>query len=609
MRQELAAQESAFTERWLQAVRSTSFTPVNGRELVQRFRELTGQLLDAVCATPVDEWVATAAGAELANLHLVRPAALTQTVQIFLTELPLWPSLMALPDLHERLARVVACLTGGYGQRVLEITLAEQESLHGALLEQQRQSAAAAGRLNSDLELRVAQRTAQLAVAARELTEEVARRRRIQEERSAALQREESARQQLALLDRLSHVLNAADDYSTTLQHIVTVVVPALADWCTLDLLGRDGVLRRVAVAHTDPLGLELVRELQRRYPPDVYGQMGIRVAIERRQPVLQSVISDAFLERGTVDADQLALLRAIGGHSLLCVPLMVRDRILGAMSFVSISPQREYTVADLPLCQEIAQRSALAIECAWPAGELVGAKQERDHLLALARHGMAGSAKVLCSLTRHLEALRAPADLVDGEGLLELLKALREPTHELERHIHHLHLLETLDHSTKAFASSSVNLSDLLGRVCDQCGISSARGRLETSLPQREFLVSGSALHLERALALSLEAVVKHAPGNKALRVRVRQPHALEVCVVIETVSGVVQNGGGGGPSGAALPHSLLELGLEAYIAQQFLKAHGGSLVVKTPASGECQLMVTLPLQTPLAAPSGDAG
>src|SRR5918997_5204667 len=56
----------------------------------------------------------------------------------------------------------------------------------------------------------------------------------------------------LRLLDEAGRALASSFDYEQTLQRVAWLAVPALADWCMVDLIDG-GVARRVAVAHADP--------------------------------------------------------------------------------------------------------------------------------------------------------------------------------------------------------------------------------------------------------------------------------------------------------------------------------------------------------------------
>jgi PAS domain S-box-containing protein len=63
----------------------------------------------------------------------------------------------------------------------------------------------------------------------------------------------DQARQQAAFLAEAGTVLSSSLDYETTLTAVTRLAVPAIADWCAVNIVGEDGTLQRLAVAHVDP--------------------------------------------------------------------------------------------------------------------------------------------------------------------------------------------------------------------------------------------------------------------------------------------------------------------------------------------------------------------
>src|SRR5213594_3734146 len=68
-------------------------------------------------------------------------------------------------------------------------------------------------------------------------------------------------------LANVSALLATTPDYERTLRNLARLAVPELGDWCVIDMLGEQGLMRRVAVAHVDPTKESLGWELERRYP------------------------------------------------------------------------------------------------------------------------------------------------------------------------------------------------------------------------------------------------------------------------------------------------------------------------------------------------------
>jgi PAS domain S-box-containing protein len=161
---------------------------------------------------------------------------------------------------------------------------------------------------------------------------------------------------------RADAVLAGSLDSRRTLQSVARLAVPEIADWCAIDLVGSDGAIRSLAITHNDPAKTAFVRELRERYPGDSESG-GAAEVIRTGEPQLVAHISDEALEAAAVDDLHLELLRELGLRSYMCVPLVIRDETVGAVTLVAAESGRRFTEADLRLGQELARRAAIAID------------------------------------------------------------------------------------------------------------------------------------------------------------------------------------------------------------------------------------------------------
>src|SRR6185503_13513304 len=74
------------------------------------------------------------------------------------------------------------------------------------------------------------------------------------------------ASQHAALLAEVGAVVAGSLDYGTTLKTVANMAVPAIADWCAVDILTDEHKLERLAVAHVDPAKIDLARMIRSRY-------------------------------------------------------------------------------------------------------------------------------------------------------------------------------------------------------------------------------------------------------------------------------------------------------------------------------------------------------
>lgn len=165
------------------------------------------------------------------------------------------------------------------------------------------------------------------------------------------------------LLVEAGHLLASSLDYRERLANLTRLVVPTLADWCAVDVLDPDGAIRRVAVAHVDPAKVELAHELQQRYPVDPQAPRGVPQVLRTGEAEFYPQILESVLEAATSDPEVLKILRELGLKSGMTVPLIGRERALGALTLVMAESGRTYDQADLHLAEELARRAALALE------------------------------------------------------------------------------------------------------------------------------------------------------------------------------------------------------------------------------------------------------
>ncbi len=162
-------------------------------------------------------------------------------------------------------------------------------------------------------------------------------------------------------LAEASEILAVSLDYETTLASLARLVVPEIADWCLVDIICDNQLVRRVTAAHADPKKQELVEQLQ-NYPPDLTLKKGIAEVIETGKSQITHFISDEQIQEISLNTSHLKILQELNPTSGISVPLIVRGRVLGAMTLVSSSGSR-YPTKSLMLAEELARRAAVAVD------------------------------------------------------------------------------------------------------------------------------------------------------------------------------------------------------------------------------------------------------
>jgi PAS domain S-box-containing protein len=247
-----------------------------------------------------------------------------------------------------------------------------------------------------------------------------------------------------------SELLASSLEYERTLSNVAHLAVPVFADWCAIDML-EGGDLSRLAIAHVDPSKIKLANELAEKYPPDPDAPYGVPNVIRTLRPELFSEISDELLVQATAETPELlGLLRELGLRSSMCVPLIARDRVLGAITFISAESGRHYNEHDLAIALDLARRAATAVDNALLFRETQAARREAQDSLAVV-DAIFGAAPVgLAFMDTEFTYVRVNEALARINGLAaeeHLGRSLRDVLGEEVAHTiepYHRHVIET---------------------------------------------------------------------------------------------------------------------------------------------------------------------
>jgi PAS domain S-box-containing protein len=161
-----------------------------------------------------------------------------------------------------------------------------------------------------------------------------------------------------AFLARAAELLDSSLDYRTTLQALARLVVPQIADWCSISTTNEHGEIYRQAVAHRDPAKDRLAQELIGREVLAADAPAGAPAAMQALSTQFIEDFSDDLLARSVNDRRSREIIRALGIGSSISVPLIARGRTLGAISLIGERRAR-FSAEDLRLAEELARRAA----------------------------------------------------------------------------------------------------------------------------------------------------------------------------------------------------------------------------------------------------------
>lgn len=210
-----------------------------------------------------------------------------------------------------------------------------------------------------------------------ELAQELSRRAALAVDNARLYSASRRAQARLELIAEASIGLTTELDFQARIERLIHLVVPRLADWCSVNLREPDGSLNLVAMTHRVPEKMELATEWARRFPISPKARFGspqvIRTGKSEFVPRVPTGLPGDIAQRTEAEVD---LVRRLGIRSYMIVPLAVGEQVLGAMSFIRTESHTAFTEADLAAAEEIARRAAVAFENA----ELYHQEQRARH-------------------------------------------------------------------------------------------------------------------------------------------------------------------------------------------------------------------------------------
>jgi signal transduction histidine kinase len=236
-----------------------------------------------------------------------------------------------------------------------------------------------------------------------------------------ALREQDAAEDAAQASERAEYLASASRDLSLSLDEPATrdtvrrLGLPRPGTWCIVDVIESNGAIHRLSVIHPDPAKQPLAHLLEDQWP-SVQGEStdaadpahALRVA----QPTVLNGDSGAALVLAAHGEAHLRILREIGFGSLLVVPLVVRARVQGAITFVSPAGDPPFSQDEIGLAVDIAARCAMALDNA-------RLYREADALRVAAEAANQSKSQFLATMSHEL---RTPLNAIGGfTELLEM--------------------------------------------------------------------------------------------------------------------------------------------------------------------------------------------
>lgn len=409
----------------------------------------------------------------------------------------------------------------------------------------------------------------------------------------------ERATRNAKMLAEASALLASSLDYETTLASLTRLSTAEFSDWCAVDLINEDGTIRHLTVSHANPVLRELALQFQEVAFSEPEIAPGAPEAMRLRASVFLSDVAASRMTALRPEAKITQLIGALGVKSLISVPLIVREKILGTTTFASST--RRYEPADLQVAEEMSIRAATAIDTAMLFREAEAAIHYKDAFLGTVAHELRTPLTAIIGwvqLLKQAPHLKAEA-FTQIEESANLMRVFIEDLLDVAR----------IREQKLRMDMGEVDLAKMIRSAIDLTRLSALMKGVQVMVDilLSPAIVVGDSVRLLQVVWNLLSNAIKFTPAGGSVEIRLyRQEN--EACLEVHDT--------GVGISSDFIPHVFelfrqgdaegqpsAGLGIGLAIVAQIANLHGGTVRAESPGLGlGSTFSVTLPLLLPEA-------
>lgn len=235
-----------------------------------------------------------------------------------------------------------------------------------------------------------------------------------------------STESKLTFMLESAKILSTKVDFRTWLLQKAKLTVPALADWCAIDVLSEHDGLERIAIIHKDEKMTEYLFEFEKRFPTTEKNSSDLYEVIRTGKAQLVPVVTDETIRQGARSPEHLEAMQTLGLKSLMIIPIIALGKTLGALTLGYAGSGRVYTQSDADFFREFCNDLGIVLDNGRLDHEIAKRDKAKDLFLASLSHELRNP---LAPIKSSLELLKLRVTTTD----------VREELNNIEHQFDHL--------------------------------------------------------------------------------------------------------------------------------------------------------------------------
>jgi PAS domain S-box-containing protein len=393
----------------------------------------------------------------------------------------------------------------------------------------------------------------------------------------------------LRFLNKAGEELTATHNTQEAIDKIIKLIVPNFADWFIMNELRDDGFAHLVKMAHVDPAKVLWAEKYRRTHPIDfndpVVGSLGW--VMRTGEPLLVADTTDEILEAGAKDVEQLEILKAFNVRSVMMIPIQIKGKVTGVVSFMSCNHLNKYDENDFNFAKDFTNRIALTLENARLYEEVqkdiqqrIEADKKKDEFISIASHELKTP---VTSLKAYTQILQMTFDEERNHSASDLLSKMNKQVDKLTGLIVDLLDITKIDKGEMVFDFEDFDFNDLAKEIAEEMQRTTDKHTLKLQL-SGEAKIKGDRNRLSQVLINFISNAIKYSPrADEIIITSAFNNTTLKVCV---------HDFGIGIPKeeqskifkrfyrvSGKNNHTFPGLGLGLYISSEIIKRHSGKI------------------------------